>query len=888
MDGTTVSWTGGADWGWRRCVLHYAHLCAAAGGVDAFLIGSELRGLTQARDGATSYPAVAALKSLAADVKSILGSGTKVGYAADWSEYNNHQTGDAAGAVIFNLDPLWSDPNIDFVGIDNYMPLADWRDGTAHLDYDATSGPTSIYDAGYLAANIRGGEDYDWFYASQSDRDAQIRTPITDGAYNKPWVWRAKDIWNWWANAHYDRPDGSENTSATAWVPQSKPVWFTELGCPAVDKGANQPNVFYDPKSAESALPYYSNGQRDDLIQRRFLEAHLKFWRDAANNPSSTVYSGRMVDTANLYVWCWDARPFPFFPARDDVWGDAPNYTFGHWLNGRLGAVQLPDLVAALCGYVPFADYDVSGLSGLVTGFAVTDTMSARDALLPLSVAYAFDGVETGGKIVFRMRGASNPPALDESMLALADGDGSFGFQLARAQESDLPLASRITYIDPDADYRQAVAEARRLAGSSDRVARSSFPIVMDQATAIGIGCRLLQDAWVMRETASFALPPSQLALDAGDEILFTASGRTHQLRLTEIADAGARSIQAVATDPSLYDYFLGPQRLPRAAQNLAVPGRPVVAFLDLPLMTADQTPWAPFAAAFASPWPGAELVFRSNSDSDYVLDTALRTPASIGETTADFASGPLWRWDNENALKVRLYNGTLQSRGDLAVLGGKNVIAVENALGQWELVQFATATLTAPNEWTLSRLLRGQLGTEGAMGNPVAAGARVVVMDGAPRQLNLGPGEYALAFNYLWGPQGRPISDSSYQGATLQFQGVGLRPFSPVRLRAVWSGNDLLLSWIRRDRDPASDSWDRTEIPMSESAESYDVEILNGAGDVVRTFSSVSSPSLTYTSAQIAADFPSGLPSPFRFTVYQLSSAFGRGAGGMADVWFN
>ena len=27
-------------------VLHYAKLCALAGGVDAFLIGSELRGLT--------------------------------------------------------------------------------------------------------------------------------------------------------------------------------------------------------------------------------------------------------------------------------------------------------------------------------------------------------------------------------------------------------------------------------------------------------------------------------------------------------------------------------------------------------------------------------------------------------------------------------------------------------------------------------------------------------------------------------------------------------------------------------------------------------------------------------------------------------------------------
>jgi hypothetical protein len=49
-------------------------------------------------------------------------------------------------------------------------------------------------------------------------------------------------------------------------VPQSKPIWFTEIGCPAVDKGANQPSVFPDPKSSESGVPYFSTAKRDDLV----------------------------------------------------------------------------------------------------------------------------------------------------------------------------------------------------------------------------------------------------------------------------------------------------------------------------------------------------------------------------------------------------------------------------------------------------------------------------------------------------------------------------------------------------------------------------------------------------------------------------------------------
>lgn len=783
------------------------------------------------------------------------------------------------------FDGLWLDANIDFVGIDNYMPLADWRDGTLHRDYDA-NGPTSIHDVAYLEDNIAGGEDYDWFYASASDRDAQIRTPITDGL-GKPWVWRAKDLWNWWSNAHYDRPSGSENATPTAWVAGSKPVRFTELGCPAVDKGANQPSVFVDPKSAESALPYYSNGERDDLIQRRFLEAHLAFWSEPANNPVSTHYAGRMVDTDNIYVWCWDARPFPFFPARADIWGDAANYTYGHWLNGRLGAVALSDLVDAICNDSDFAERDASALDGLVTGFALTSTMSARDGLTPLSVAFHFDAVERQGEIVFVGRGRPNVQALGEADLVIADGAANFGFTLERAQETDLPLASRIAYIDADADYRQASVESRRLVALSDRVAQSTLPIVMDQAAAGGIAARLLQDAWVMREKATFALAPSHLALDVTDEVMLAADGRTHRLRLTGIDDGKERAIEAVATDPSLYEPLTGASRTPGMLQNLAPVGRALAVFLDLPLLTGTEKEWAPHVATFASPWPGSVQVLRSAATSNYVLDTALIHPAAIGQLLVDFPAAPPWRWDLTNSLSIRLSQGSLASSDDLSVLGGANVIAVQNASGEWEIVQFADATLVAANQWSLSRLLRGQAGSEAASG--ALAGARVVLLDGALQQLALLANEATLPFNYLWGPNGKAISDPAFQGAALQFKANGRRPYAPCRLRAAYAANgaDLVLGWIRRDRAPSSDSSDQSEIALSEASESYDVEILSASGAVVRTFASVASPSLTYSAAQIASDFPSGLPSPFRFTVYQLSTTYGRGPGTTASVLF-
>ncbi len=116
--GTTVSYSGPAEWRYRRFILHYAHLCAAAGGVTTFCIGSEMVGLMQIRGAGDTFPAVMAMRTLLADVRAILGPQVKLTYAADWSEYFGYHTGND---LYFHLDPLWSDPDCDLVGIDNNL-----------------------------------------------------------------------------------------------------------------------------------------------------------------------------------------------------------------------------------------------------------------------------------------------------------------------------------------------------------------------------------------------------------------------------------------------------------------------------------------------------------------------------------------------------------------------------------------------------------------------------------------------------------------------------------------------------------------------------------------------------------------------------------------------
>jgi hypothetical protein len=527
VPGESVSWTGpSGDWGLRRMILHYAHLYAAAGGVDAFLIGSEMRGLTTIRDGAASYPAVQAFRDLLADCRAILGPGTQLSYAADWSEYFGHHPQDGSSDVFFHLDPLWADANADFIGIDNYMPLSDWRDGYDHLD--AQAGWPAIYDRGYLQANIAGGEGFDWFYASAEDRAAQVRTPIADGAAGKPWVFRYKGLRAWWENQHFDRPGGVESGTPTAWVPQSKPIWFTELGCPAVDRGTNQPNVFFDPKSSESFLPHFSRGWRDDAIQRAYLEATYLWWGEPANNPVSSVYGQRMVRVPECAAWTWDARPYPFFPEFRDVWTDGPNWRLGHWLTGRLGAVSLAALVRHLClrAGLPEDRTDVSGLWGAIEGYTITALESPRASITALARHFGFDAVESGGRIRFMMRERGPVGTIASDDLAVPQGARGELLELTRAQETELPQALKWHVARADEEYDTTVVEATRVTVEAARVASEAFPVAVPPEEAERRCRRALMEAWVGRETATFLLPPSRLALDPGDVVQLANDGR--------------------------------------------------------------------------------------------------------------------------------------------------------------------------------------------------------------------------------------------------------------------------------------------------------------------------------------------------------------------------
>jgi GTA TIM-barrel-like domain/Putative phage tail protein len=870
-----VIYSGPAEWSFRRMILHYAHLCVLAGGVDAFLLGSELKGVTAARDGTGAYPAVAQLKSLAAEVRTVLGASTEISYGADWSEYFGHQPADGSSDVFFPLDDLWSDPQIDFIGIDNYMPLADWRDGFAHLD--ALAGAASQYDIEYLKSNISGGEGYDWFYASQDDRDAQTRTPISDGAYGEPWIYRYKDLWNWWSNAHYNRPGGVRDASPTSWVPQSKKIIFTEAGAPAVDKAANQPNVFVDPKSSESALPYYSTGYRDDLAQRRIIEAQASFWNDAANNPVSSVYGGPMVAADRQYVYAYDARPFPDFPARSDIWGDAANWEKGHWLNGRLGRAPLDLLVTALAGEAGFAAVDAARLEGVVTGYVVDRPMSPREMIDPLADIFQFDMVEAGGVMRFQPRHGEPVLTIDASALAERP-DGAFTLNLS--QESDLPAAFRLGFFDEQEDFAPAAVEARDPSANPSRETGAQIAAVIPAAEAEARARSILADAWVMRETLALSLPPSSLEIEPGDTIVLNDLGTDRRYRVTDIEDGVDRRAELVRVSPAVYNAPVGPAvtTSPAAVQVYAAPAWEL---FELPLIRDGDDPAAPWLASFSEPWPGGVALYRNTGGGSPILTGAAPARAVMGRLTTALPAAGAGRWDNRS-VDIRLSFGTLSSRMDEEVFAGANAFAVQSDDGAWEVCQFRDADLQPGGDWRLTGLLRGQAGSEVQALTGASVNARFVLLTPSVTQAVFPADLRALSFDWQAGPEKDIPGTANFTQKTFIFTARGLRPLSPVHLRSVKEGGDIRLSWIRRTRT-GGDSWEG-EVPVSEAAERYRLSIFNGAS-AVRTVETTA-PDYLYGIADITADFGGGGPGAMlTFSVAQISDAVGEGVENKGSV---
>lgn len=851
---------GTADgWGLRRLALHYAKI-AAEEGADGLLIGSEMRGLTWTRDAGGGFPAVAQLRTLAAECRAVVGPVVKLSYAADWSEYFGWQR---EGEVRFHLDSLWADPNIDYVAIDWYPPMGDWRGGDGGLDAQAFRGPS---DPAYLAVQVAGGEGYDWFYANAADRAAQRRTAIEDGAHGEDWIWRYKDLKGWWSNPHHERIGGVRQAAPTAWVPQMKPIRLTEFGCAAVDRGANAPNLFQDPKSSENALPPHSTGGRDDRMQRRLIEAVLTHYAQPANNPISGVYGGPMLQGAD--VWCWDARPYPAFPALGEVWADAGAWRTGHWLNGRMGG-DARGLIEAILkrGGLAETDYTVGAVDGAVTGYVIDRPMATKDALAPLIQALGATAAERDGRVAV-LGETARKMTLDLAALALPDKGGSAA---ADRRLTPRPSAARLRFIDEAADYQLGAVTVRGdgEGGGVD----AALPAVVGAGLATAAAQRLLQGEAAERLTLKLG-PLEALKLEPGD--VAAVEGRAGDWRVERLDwDETPRAVLTPVVEAVVVD---APEDWRGGAGGATTAGAPFLMLLDLPPLPGEEADGRPVVAAAAEPWTPMALHGGASVDS-LTPRAVVETPATVGTLTAPLRPGVVGRWDETAVLNVWIEGQTPQSRAAEAVLSGANVLAVRSGEG-WELVQFRRAELVGGDVWRLSGLLRGQQGTEEAAARGSDARALVVVLERGMARAEVDAAERGLPRIWRAGPAGAPPGGAGTTEVGFTWANRSAAPWRPAHLRAAPESGGWRLSWTPRVR-LGGDGWDAE--PAEVDPRRFRVRVLDGAG--VRRVWEVEGLATVYGAAEVAADFPGGRGADAHVAVAQWGDGYGWGPEAVAGL---
>jgi hypothetical protein len=590
----SVAWTGGADWGLRRMILHYAHLCAAAGGVDAFLIGSELRGVTTIRDGRHQLPgcrgAPRSRRRCAVHSRS-----------RDRDQLRRRLVGvlrasRAAGRRIRSgRRVLPSRPALGGCGdrFRRHRPLL------AALGLARRRRPCRR--RGGLALDLRprlpAGQHRAAARATTGSTPptpiapAQVRTPITDGAAGKPWVFRYKDLR---AGGRTRMSTGRAASRARRPPPGRPRASRSASPRSAVPRSTGGPT---SPTSSSTRNPPRAPGRisrgagATTPSSGRYLEAALAWWDDPANNPASGVYAGRMIETAESAVWTWDARPYPAFPALSDVWADGENWRLGHWLSGRLGAVSLGALVRRLClrAGLTDADIDVADLADVVPGYAGHARIeSPRASIAPLMRLYGFDAVESEGRIGSSRAGRRGVRADLPGRPRRRERWGDRWSSPARRRAS-CSQALKWRLLRADEDYDAMTVEAQRATGArpaiARRASRSRPSRAMRSAAAAARSAR----------NGSAARPPFPAAALAA-----RAGSRRRDRRWCMTGAADRLSSSRASATPARGRRGGAHRRRPLRSARRARSGRrrfrrsdrvrpPTVVLLDLPQLREDQ-----------------------------------------------------------------------------------------------------------------------------------------------------------------------------------------------------------------------------------------------------------------------------------------------------------
>lgn len=642
------------------------------------------------------------------------------------------------------------------------------------------------------------------------------------------------------------------------------------------------------------------------------IDQHHDVWTFSTQDGSSVknLWAGNLG--AGFQAW---ADPFGaiLFHGSDDQLSPPLSSNWGVLVtNDARGGRLLSAIVSEICTAVGFldADLDVTALTDTVEGYVLDSQMLAKDALLPLSVAFLFDGVESDYTLKFIKRGGSSIATIPSTDLAYLDKKLNQIVNETRLQEVDLPNNISINFLDPNHNYQQATQYSRRPAQPyptmfSKAAHTENLPLVAEPSFMRQLAEKLLFTSWIERVSYKTTLPWQYLVYDPTDILTLTLTDGTSMVVRMATVNIGADfTMQWESLSQSAPTYtsiatgdggggFIQQTLSPSTATRLFL--------LDMPLLRDTDDAGQSFtilydaAAGYATPWAGAAIA-KSNDDINFVDEPIIPTANATVFGSAVNALGDVvdpYTVDYANTLTVNMTNdggSSLASGTLLDVCNGANVAALYNTTsGIIEIIQWLTVTANTDGSYTLSGLLRGRRGTEVYTGAHAVGDLFVLCSPTTTSSIKMAIGDLNVERFFRPTTVGTLTEDSPVIGFT--DTGRTMQPYQPAQQTAVLSGSDIQLSWVRRTR-VGGELRDLTgDVPLSEQSERYQVDIYNALGDtilrsVIVTYptSPEASPGYLYLAADIATDFGS-TPTTLNVDIRQISTVIGRGLGKLHNL---
>lgn len=557
--------------------------------------------------------------------------------------------------------------------------------------------------------------------------------------------------------------------------------------------------------------------------------------------------------------------------------------------------ITIGEIVEDIClrTGVPIDGYDVSELTKVVHGYGIMRNMSGRDAIEVLRPVGSFDSVESGMVIKFPVRGrGSTKTYLTEELGAHIGLDqGPPAVTVDKVQSVELPRLVRAHYIAHTRDYEPGEKlSPTRFSPEVENELDIEVPVALDDDQAAQVADVVQADLWAGRWKHSINVDMSQLAREPTDVVLVPIDNRLYRCRIVDIQDTiggllrvmtlvrddDGSYVSTAISDPPQVSVITGPVII--SVSSLII--------LDLPPLREQDDNAGMYAVVYRTTptrsWGGAVVARSTDGGTTWSQLTASTVEGTVGVLESVLGVGDHTMWDTRNYLDVTVLAGEFESRDQTALFNGANAVAVGDH-GRWEIVQFLSAEMIDMNTARLSGLLRGRRGTEVFIGTSEVGDHVVLLSDGSLMRAEQQTSQINQEYGYRATTIGLQVDLSSSQDFT--GEGRALEPWAPTGIEGVRDiSGDLSITFHRRSRLGSDLLPSGFGLPLTDTPEAYEIDIIGDSDDDVLRTIDTSVESATYTAAEQTTDFGSPQAS-VTVKIYQMSTIVGRGLAGEATI---